>query len=326
MKSVPLRYRILLISLLPCIAALIYFSGQRYDAALIDFRTEAKQQAPVSPAASPLPIEHEQTQTTILPASQEIAGFRQSGQVRRYTKENLYEHVDGHAEYFISAGFAGLTVIEYIASGSVAKQAEIQAEVFDMGKSIQAFGVLADESGETAAPVSVGAMGFKTSGGVNFIKGRYYVKIMAFSPKTPVLRFAKGFADTLSSDHGSFEVFSKFPNIGKIGKTRFVKEGYRGLDFLHNVIEREYSYGDKTIKVALVTGSGQEMKSLLTSFIDYFKKYAIPYEKIKKSGKDVYRVTDKYEGNWFLIPAHEAIFSVFGTEDEGILQYFVKAK
>jgi len=322
MKSVPLRYRILLIGLLPCIAAVIYFSGQKYDASLIDFRTEAVRQALVSATTSHPSAE----QSTIVPTSQEIAGFLQFGQARRYTKENLYEHVDGHAEYFISAGFAGLTVTEYITSGSRAKQAEIQAEVFDMGKSIQAFGVLADESGENAAPVAVGAMGFKTSGGVNFIKGCYYVKITAFSPRTPVVKFAKGFADTLSAEKGSFQVFSKLPNIGKIEKTRFVKESYRGLDFLHNVVERQYSIGDKKIKVALVTGSGQEMKSLLFSFFDYFKKYAIPYEKIEKSGKEVYRVIDKYEGNWFLIPAHEAIYSVFGTEDEGILQYFVKEK
>jgi hypothetical protein len=322
MNSVRLGYRILLIGLLPCIAAVIYFSGQRYDAALIDFRTEAVRQAPVSPDASPPSVK----QTIIVPGSQEIAGFRQFNQARRYTKENLYEHVDGHAEYFISAGFTGLTVTEYIASGSVAKQAEIQTEVFDMGKSIQAFGVLADESGENAPPVSVGAMGFKTSGGINFFRGRYYVKITAFSPGTPVLKFAKGFADTISTGQGSFEVFSKFPNLGKSGKTRFVKESYRGLDFLHNVIEQEYSLGNKKIKVALVTGSGQEMKALQSSFLDYFKKYAIPYEKIEKSGKEVYRVSDKYEGNWFLIPTHDAIYSVFGTEDEGILQFFVKEK
>ena len=318
MNPVRLRYRILLIALLPCIAAVIYFSGQRYDTSLIDFKTEVGREAPASPSS----VE----QSSIDRTSQEIAGFRQFGQARRYTKENLYEHVDGHAEYFISAGFAGLTVTEYITSGSGATQAEIQTEIFDMGKSIQAFGVLADESGENAAPVSVGAMGFKTSGGINFIKGRYYVKITAFSPRTPVLKFAKGFAGTLSPEKGSFQVFSKFPNLGKIEKTRFVKESYRGLDFLHNVIEREYSTGDKKIKVALVTGSGQEMKSLLSSFLDYFKKYAIPHEKIKKSGKEVYRVMDKYEGNWFLIPAHDAIYSVFGTDDEGILKYFVKEK
>jgi hypothetical protein len=322
MKSVRPGYRILLIGLLPCIAAGIYFSGQRYDAALIDFRRAPGSEAPISSTTSSPSVE----QPAIAPASQEIAGFRQSGQARRYTKENLYEHVDGHAEYFISAGFAGLTVTEYITSGSGAGQAEIQAEVFDMGKSIQAFGVLADESGENAAPVSVGSMGFKTSGGLNFIRGRYYVKITAFSPMAPVLKFAKGFADTLSAEQGSFEVFSKFPNLGKVKHTRFVKEGYHGLDFLHNVIEREYLTGDKKITVALLAGSGQEMKSLPASFLDYFKKYAIPYEKIEKSGKEVYRVTDKYEGNWFLIPAHEAIYGVFGTEDEGILQYFVKEK
>jgi hypothetical protein len=74
--------------------------------------------------------------------------------------------------------------------------------------------------------------------------------------------------------------------------------------------------------VALVTGSGQEMISLLSSFLDYFRKYAIPYEKLEKSGKEVYRVMDKYEGTWFLIPAHDTMYSVFGTDDEGILKYF----
>jgi hypothetical protein len=318
MNPVRLRYRILLIGLLPCIAAVIYFSGQRFDSSLIDFKTEAGREAPVSAIASPPSVE----QSLIVQTSQEIAGFRQLGQARHYTKENLYEHVNGHAEYFISAGFAGLTVTEYITSGSGATQAEIQTEIFDMGKSIQAFGVLADESGENAAPVSVGAMGFKTSGGISFIKGRYYVKITAYSPEAPVLKFAKGFADTISPEKGSFQVFSKFPNLGKIERTRFVKESYRGLDFLHNVIEREYSASDKKIKVALVTGSGQEMKSLLSSFLDYFRKYAIPYEKLEKSGKEVYRVMDKYEGTWFLIPAHDTMYSVFGTDDEGILKYF----
>ena len=319
MDPVPLKYRLLLIGLLPLIAGVLYFRGQKYDPALIDFKTMTRQEVP-GPSALPQVLKESQP----LPVAQDIAGFRKMGEAHRYTKENLYEHVDGHAEYFISAGFQGLTVTEYIASGSMATQAEIQVEVFDMGKSIQAFGVLADESGENPPPVSVGTMGYKTSDGVNFIKGRYYVKISAFSPKTPVIKFAKGFADTLSAGQDSFQVFSKFPDLGKVESTRFAKEGYRGLDFLHNVIEREYSTGSGRIKVALMAGSEHEMRSLLSSFLDYFGKSGMRYEKTESSGREVYKVIDKYEGNWFLIRSRDAIFGVFGTDDEEILKYFMK--
>ncbi len=151
MNSVPLKYRLLLIALLPLISGVLYFRGQKYDPALIDFKTTLRQDVP----GSIIPRQAIQESPPIAVA-EDIAGFRKLGETRRYTKENLYEHVDGHAEYFISAGFQGLTVTDYIAVGSKATQAEIQAEVYDMGKSIQAFGVLVDESGENPPPLSVG--------------------------------------------------------------------------------------------------------------------------------------------------------------------------
>jgi hypothetical protein len=321
MNSVPLKYRLLLIGLLPLIAGGLYIRGQKYDPALIDFKTTVRQEVPGSPASSQA-LQESQS----LPIVRDIEGFRKLGEARTYTKENLYEHVNGHAEYFISAGFQGLTVTDYVAAGSKAAQAELQAEVFDMGKSMQAFGVLADESGENPLPVSVGTMGYKTSSGVNYIKGRYYVKISAYSPKTPVIQFAKGFADTLSGGQDSFQVFSKFPDLGKTGKTTFAKEGYRGLDFLHNVIEREYSTAGGKIKVALMAGSEKETQPLISSFLDYFGKSGMRYEKIERDGRQVYKVMDKYEGNWFLIQSRDAVFGLFGTDDEEILKLFTKKK
>lgn len=330
MHAMPLLYRLFLLGLLPCIAVVLYVRGQQYDPALIDFKTmtEIKTQGQNVPAApadiaageKPLPAA----------AAKTLSGFRQTGRERHYTKDNLYEHVNGHAEYFISAGFAGLSITEYAASDSRTSEAELQAEVFDMGNSIQAFGVLSDESGDSGKQVSVGTMAFRTSGGINFIRGRYYVKISAYNPKAPLLRFAREFSNTLPAGSDSFEIFSRLPDLGKVNKTRFVKEGYRGLDFLRNVIEREYSAGDKKITVALMGGSGagsaQQVRTLQSTLFDYFKKSGMPYEKAVKDGLEFYRVTDKYEGNWFLIPSQDALFGVFGTEDEAIVKFFAKGK
>jgi hypothetical protein len=320
MNPAPLKYRLLLIGLLPLIAAVLYIKGQKYDTALIDFTMAERREVPSSLAA-PQVIREAQ------PApSQDIAGFRKLDEARHYTKENLYEHLDGHAEYFIGAGFQGLTVTEYVAIGSKAAQGDIQVEVYDMGNGMQAFGALVDESGENPRAVSVGTMGYRTSDGVNCIKGRYYIKISAFSPKTPVVTFAKAFAAALPSQKDSFEVFSKFPNLGKVEGTRFAKEGYRGLDFLHNVIEREYFTTGGKIEVALMADSIQDTRSLLPSFFNYFEKSGTKYEKIERKGMEVYRVVDKYEGNWFLIRSGIAVFGVFGTDDPAVLKSFEKEK
>ena len=324
MGPVPFRYRLLLLGLLPCIAAVLYIEGQNYDPALLDFKAAPEGSIPASPASvnSPRPAE----KALSAPAGKDIAGFRPMGEGRRYAKDNLYEHVDGHAEYFIGAGFAGLTVTGYSTAGAGAAQPEIEVEVYDMGKGIQAFGVLVDESGENPQAVSVGTMGFRTSAGVNFIKGRYYVKVTAFKPRSPVLKFAKAFSDTLPPGQDSFKGFSRFPDLGKVEKTRFVKEGYRGLDFLRNVIEREYSTGSGKIMVALMADGPQQVKPLMASFMEYFRKSGMRYEKAGGEVREAYKVMDKYEGNWFLVSAGDAVFGVFGTEDEGILGHFAKGK
>ncbi len=58
----------------------------------------------------------------------------------------------------------------------------------------------------------------------------------------------------------------------------------------------------------------------------YFGKSGTKYEKAERGGKDVYKVIDRYEGNWLLIKSRDSVFGLFGTDDEEILKYFLKEK
>jgi len=167
-------------------------------------------------------------------------------------------------------------------------------------------------------------MGFRNSGGINFFKGRYYVKITALDPKLPLMSFAKTFAGSLPAARGTFTAFDRLPRIGTQGKTRFIKEGYRGLDFFHNVIEREYTIDGRKIILALLAGSRQEMAQTVQAFLQYVKKAGMPIEQSEQADKTIYKVNDKYEGNWFLIASSKAVFAVFGTDDEAVLGHFMK--
>ncbi len=72
--------RFVLLALLPLIVFLVYIEGQTYDPALIRFTS-----SDVSTGA----------EAALFP--REINGFSRSGVVRIYSKENLYEYVNGHA-------------------------------------------------------------------------------------------------------------------------------------------------------------------------------------------------------------------------------------
>ena len=94
--TAPPAVRLLLIVLLPIIALLLYLDGQVYDPDLLDF-------GPANSAGKADP--------QLFP--DRIAGLERSGQIRWFDKGNLYEYINGHAEYFIGAGFQALSVGEY---------------------------------------------------------------------------------------------------------------------------------------------------------------------------------------------------------------------
>ncbi len=120
--------RLSLILFLPALALFLFVEGQRYDPARIRFE----------------PSQSEGSGLIALVPS-DISGYTRKGPVRSYTKENLYEYVNGHAEYFISAGFVTLAVGEYGKSGSPDAAPDVTVDIYDTGRSIQSFGVLSDE-------------------------------------------------------------------------------------------------------------------------------------------------------------------------------------
>jgi hypothetical protein len=249
----------------------------------------------------------------------EIDGFSRSGQVRLYSKENLYEYVNGHAEYFLSAGFEPLAVGEYIRTGTEPTQPDIVVDIYDMGKGIHAFGVLSDEIGDHASTVKVGMMGVQTEQGISFVSGKYYVRITSFQDALPVDTFAVQIDQMIGSLPENITLFSRLPDMGVVVTTRFIKEAYRGLGFVNNVIEREYLIQYKTVHVSLVAGSNTEMKKLISSYLGFFKESDTPYTKTLKKGQAVYKVMDPYEGDWYLIPFSDSLFGIYGVVDEGML-------
>jgi hypothetical protein len=252
-----------------------------------------------------------------------IGLFTRINQLRRYTKENLYEYVNGHAEYFISAGFEMLAVGDYRLSGDEDEETDAVVDIYDMGKSIQAFSILADESRGKTDKISTGAEGFRTQQGISFVKGQYYVRISSFNEKVSLDTFAEQIDALIGTGPDASPEFARLPHLGEVLQTRYVREAYRGLDFVNNVIEREYRIGGENIQVFLFTGQKNEVRKLVRSFMKFFSQSEIQYDTIVKMGITIYEVNDPYEGDWLLIPLSDAIIGIYGHIDDITLNRFL---
>ncbi|MBF0459336.1 MAG: hypothetical protein HQK99_15710 [Nitrospirae bacterium] len=249
----------------------------------------------------------------------DIEGYKKIGQPRQFTKDNLYEYNDGHAEYFIAKGFSGLAVYEY---AKLSTQADALIEIYDMGKPIQAFAVLTDEMPKDAAAAVIGTIGYSLSRGVLFFSGRYYVKVMTFNDAAPAGKIASAVEKSIGATAEPFTLFERFPKFGKIVATQFIKENYRGLDFVHDAIEREYDLDGEKVSVVLIP----QPEKTLAAYLNFFKTTNTPYTVVERGGKRLYKIDDKYEGQWSLIPMEDTVIGVFGKVSEGNLMAIISRK
>ncbi len=299
MEGVPVR-RILLLALLPVIASILYLEGQRYDPALIRFSADDL-------AAG--------GQAALLP--DRVGTMVRSGPLRTFSKDNLYEYVNGHAEYFLSAGFESLTVGDYLGQDNPTGQADLVADIYDMGKPLYAATVLADETGGTPGTLPFGAVGARSDQGISFTSGKYYIRIGIFRADAPVEEFAAAIHRLIIPDKTAAVPVptNHLPDLPDAGPIRFVKEAYRGLDFANNIQERTYTVNDVTVQVALATGEPVEMEELRAAYLDFFTESDVPVETRQVNGQTVYKIADPYEGIWYLLERAGALLGIYGAPD-----------
>ncbi|KJU82245.1 hypothetical protein MBAV_005561, partial [Candidatus Magnetobacterium bavaricum] len=189
-------------AILPVVGLTIYITGQRYDPGLMNFKSTGADGG------------------NVISFPREIGEFLLKGRVRTFGKDNLFEYVDGHAEYLINNGLVALYVAEYAKRGSTAEQSpDVVVDVYAMGRPEHAFGVLMDGAGPGNNEVKIGLMGYKTENGVSFFAGSYYVHITTFKEQPEVLTLAEAVNGALGVKAEAFSLFDRLPDIGKVVST-----------------------------------------------------------------------------------------------------------
>jgi hypothetical protein len=116
------------------------------------------------------------------------------------------------------------------------------------------------------------------------------------------------------------ELNLRFPELGEPVATYFVKEDYRGLDFLHNVLERVYRRGDEEITLFLINGTQELIIETGRKLLDFLQADGIAFEQQVFEGMSYHRVDDPYEGQWFFVLGETRLLGAFAEPSPQLLQ------
>ncbi len=300
----PLWTRMALTLMLPVIALVLYLEGQHYDPGLIKLEAVAEG----GPAAW---------------MPERLGTLERFGPVRRYHADNLYEYINGHAEYYLDAGFKGLAVGEYAPPG--AQQPALVVNLYDMGEPLHAFGALMDELAPDAQPLEAGSMGFAMGQGVNLIYGPYYAQITAFSEGLQAPPLARDFAERLAAEAGAMDKLDlSFPSLGEPLETYFVKEDYRGLGALDNVLEKTFQHGDEELTAFMISADAARIQTVTENLLGFLERDGLPFQRETFNGAPYIRVEDPYEGEWFFTSGEQRLLGVFSSPSPELLQQVVR--
>ena len=112
-----------------------------------------------------------------------VAGWEKSSETRTFEPKDLWQYIDGDSEQFIQAGVVSTATSDYKFQG----QLEAVVDVYTMGGPDGAQTILERGQTKDAQSVHLGDEGLQYSQSVNFRKGPYLVRIVAYqsSASTP---------------------------------------------------------------------------------------------------------------------------------------------
>jgi hypothetical protein len=208
------------------------------------------------------------------PDLNQLKGWKPVGDPATYTRDTLYEYIDGDAETFFAYGFQGLAVAKY---ANAAQKLSLTIDLYDMGKPLNAFGVYANGRSPDVQFADVGAQAYFGESSLDFWKGKFYVHIYskqdAPSVKDALLAFGRNVAGRIEGAVGDPSETQLLPSEGRLqNSAKYQPQNALGQSFIPNALIADYDLG--AAKAQLVVAqlpSDVEAKKALSKLRDYVK-------------------------------------------------------
>jgi hypothetical protein len=222
----------------------------------------------------------------------DVSGWRLSGDVQTFNPKTLYEYINGAADLYLASDFEELKVAEYANE----KKASVVVEAYRHRTPRDAFGIYSQERLPDGDFLRIGAQGYIDKNILNFVCGRYYVKLNSFETgdeDREVLQAIAGkVAESLGEKGGLPSLLSAFPLEGKKGNSeKYLTRNFLGYAFFNSAYTADYEIAGKTFKLFLIEAANRnEGKSIVQKYLRQVKNF----EREVSEGR--YTVSDPHHG------------------------------
>jgi len=170
-----------------------------------------------------------------------------------YQPGNLWDYINGGADAYLSYDFVDLHIAEYSRGGG----APVKVELYRHATPVHAYGIYSQERYPDFHFVDVGAEGYQEGSTLNFVAGRFYVKIMSHDEDAETKRFiqeiARKVAGNIDPEPSLPVALSLFPSENRLPRTEtFISQNFMGHEFLSDVFAVQYEEGDDRFTLFLL--------------------------------------------------------------------------
>ena len=121
---------------------------------------------------------------TFLPVPACTEGWTLQEKVTLYDKETLFDRIDGEAELYFPYGFTSGSPTPGIPTRQD-DRIVIEADVYEMGSLLDAFGIYATYRRKDGADIAIGVEGTVSPAQLFFYQGRYFVRLQGIGTMDP---------------------------------------------------------------------------------------------------------------------------------------------
>lgn len=220
-----------------------------------------------------------------------LPGWKSDGKTQVFGKENLYEHIDGASEFYLSYGFEKLQVASWSNNG-----VELTMEVYDHADALHAYGIYSIERSSKAEIKPVGLEGYGDATTFNFVTGKFYVKMNGLKldqvPGFSLQDVAAEFAKTLCAKPEYPKVVGLFPKENQVvNSCQYIPTEFMGLGFLGSAVRAKYNQGGEEVTLFILERTD---KSAVEQVVTKYASYA--EAKIKKIAEGDFLFKDPFNG------------------------------
>ncbi|OGD25882.1 MAG: hypothetical protein A2V57_06675 [Candidatus Aminicenantes bacterium RBG_19FT_COMBO_65_30] len=200
-----------------------------------------------------------------------LAAWSPSEAFRSYFPDDLFEYINGAAESYLSYDFRELLVVDLEKKGT---EATLTLEIYDMGGPVNAFGIFGAERYPENKSVAIGELGYLEGESLNFLSGRFYVKMLAFGlgevTEAVLGDVGAKVAGAVKAGGGLPALVLAFPKDNLVARSeKYIKKNFMGYEFLHDGYVAAYEAGGREIEGFFIEGrSEKEAEGMLAKLLD----------------------------------------------------------